>query len=350
MAWAKTPSSGLGIAADAPVILLGCSYSGVVAAFAGARHPQAFAGVVANSAPINSTADFAAYNLHAVKELGDPVAGGSAACETTVRDAFSQLVDILDKQGPTALGQSLYSCTPLTSAGDAATALRALGPLWIGQAVQYANVAPFCYYLERTAANTSTALEALLAVQNVTSREPPCYHIDEAGFVSFLQGDTRDPSGAAWDRQYFFLSCAEFGGFHTCNAAGGGDSSEHCAFGAGTFNLEWFDNLCKEVFHDPSVASAAAAQAGSNLLYKEFGGNDAFIGHNVLFVNGGIDEWAGLSVTKATGSSMPEPIFVADSGHCSISGASYAANPPDWVAARAQVAKQVGQWIKEFKA
>lgn len=382
-------------------VLFGCSYSGVVAAYARTAHPEAFLGAVASSAPVEPEADFHQYNDVLMDSMRAPVAGGSDACATTITEASQQMGQLIatGADGVAKLGRMFNSCTPLSTAKDGAFLMRGVLDTTLGfhivqSTVPYNLIGYVCNVLAR--APGSTALDKLAAW--ATSVGTCDDDFGYAEYVAYLRSN--ETSIEDWDKQYQYLQCTQFGWFHTCD---GGD----CPFPP-LLPLSFYQDLCSDGFGLAANATAVGAAA----LKARYGGRSpstsvtnvqfgelaapaslcsAWVGCRAvcacarslallvsdrrlastclcnLFgttriavtafthrpwttpglaaVAGQLDPWTALTVTTLpAGSQLPKPIVMPDGSHCSNTAVS-PYDPPGVVAAQAAVRDEVGRWL-----
>ena len=100
-----------------PVVLLGCSYSGTVAAYA--HTSPGVVGVVASSAPVQPEVAMESYHASIASAFSDPSAGGSAACGGLITAAFSNASTMMARGDWHALASAWGSCEPVTELEDA---------------------------------------------------------------------------------------------------------------------------------------------------------------------------------------------------------------------------------------
>lgn len=158
-----------------------------------------------------------------------------------------------------------------------------------------------------------------------------CRSYDYSGYINDVRNTTWDPTLTY--RQWFFQTCNEFGFYQTS------DKEPH-VFGH-HFPLSFYIQQCVEIFGDKFNRSYVdAAVARTNTLY---GALDIEV-TNVVFVQGSIDPWHALGITKTRNPKAPA-IFINGTGHCANLFPPSDDDLPVLKEAREQIGQLISTWL-----
>jgi len=161
----------------------------------------------------------------------------------------------------------------------------------------------------------------------------PCMNISYADMIAQLQDVDAWGEGSVGMRQWTYQSCNEFGYFQSTD-------SDNQPFGD-LVPIEYWTRQCNDIFGVEFDVDDRVAQ--TNLIY---GGRDlpASGATNILFVNGNIDPWHSLSVTKSISDSV-KAILIDGTAHCRNISPPGPNDPPGLEAAQKETLKIIGQWL-----
>jgi len=148
------------------------------------------------------------------------------------------------------------------------------------------------------------------------------------------QQEITQPEAGVGDRAWTYQSCTEFGYFQTTNSAAQ-------PFGD-LVPISYYIQMCKDTFGiDYDLPSRITE---TNIYY---GGNNIKPDGptNILFVNGGIDPWHALGVTKDISPTL-KAILIPPTAHCANALHSSDSDPPELIQARKDIAAQIQQWLQ----
>jgi len=338
---------------DAPWVAFGCSYSGLVAAFAaqpegggrgGVGRASPLAGVVASSAPLRAQTRFDNYTNALMLAMADPAAGGSARCGAAVQASLAAGAALVAEgtRGWEELAAGWGFCSAPTSLIDAQWAWRFVTEYTLGfQFVQESRGGIISYACAKALGAGPAALAPVAAILNVSSQGQCVDAAPLADFVRELRNTTVAPSESA--RQYTWLKCTELGWFHTCDAPDGCTAAGAApAAGGGPLPLSLFQTLCMDALGIGPGAQAAAGAA----LNERFGGT-APPGREdgrVQYVTGDADPWRFLGADPQA-SFSPPVVRVEGGWHCSDMDPLSLYTPAPVRAARASVRASVARFL-----
>ncbi|OQR90555.1 serine protease family S28, partial [Achlya hypogyna] len=303
----------------APWIAWGYSYAGMLSAWFKLKYPTLVAGAVSSSAPVQAQVDMKEYAEGVTRGL---MHHGGQECVDHVRSAMTDLHALVD-----ADSDDLYAkfgvCGKLGSTRSKYLFEWNMAHAFKGMA-QYKtlnghSLASTCHYLKNQA-NGATALDRLSTwYMSFTKACPP---------KTQTPTPTTDQPGWVWNRllkqtannqfgQWAYQTCKEFGFLQTT-------SSGTTPFAG----LEFISP--NNVFSYSSCARFGIdrRQLILNVMATnaKYGGWDIDV-ENVLFTNGEIDPWAGLSVTKQPKNPKSRFIVIKGATHCEDAYLPWSAGP-----------------------
>eukprot|EP01139_Manchomonas_bermudensis_P010090 Amastigsp_a339948_8.p2 type:complete len:268 gc:universal Amastigsp_a339948_8:871-68(-) len=197
------------------------------------------------------------------------------------------------------------------------------------------NIGSACA-LMLNASSGATPLARLATLYNVLN--PQCTDVSFADSVAQLQ-NTSTEGATAMMRAWTYQTCTEFGFYQTC------DPDSYCLFTSAPFvdTLDSSFELCELAFGITAAENLAAIDA-TNAHYGGWHPN----GSRVLWVNGAIDPWHGLSVLEP----LPgQPTYwVHGSSHHAWTFPPKTTDQASVIQARVAIAAQVQSWLDEAAA
>ena len=134
-------------------------------------------------------------------------------------------------------------------------------------------------------------------------------------------------------------TCTEFGFYQTC------EIGSICFYTQGLNLLPDMDDFCKV---DYGIAQEQIARSidATNAFY---GADRPDLAHNasrIMYVNGDVDPWSGLSILKALSKDLPT-LIVQGASHHAWTHPTYSTDQASVVTARRMIRQQVSAWLAE---
>ena len=330
------------------IVLLGCSYSGTVAAYT--QSTESIAGVYASSTPVQPEVEMESYHVTMAEAFADPAAGGSPQCSALITGALQNASSMMARGSFIELQDAWASCSPITELNDARfmfynTVDIAFGSIYVQENTE--RFIPYvCYFLsyavDGLGASPAEAWRQLLV--NVTfAAASGCTPGGGTGDWNAYIAQIASPnatyvgsSSTRSDRQWWYLQCAHVGWMHTCTYNG------HCPYASPGIDfdplpVDWYAELCQGAFglsiNDTSLGVAALEPLASASMSSS----------NIFAINGDADPWHVISLLPPPTSTR---ILVGGSWHCADMGAPMNSDPQGLAAARLAVAAQVHIWFE----
>ncbi|KAG9456822.1 hypothetical protein H6P81_001330 [Aristolochia fimbriata] len=315
------------ISADnCPVIVIGGSYGGMLAAWFRLKYPHIAMGALASSAPILYFDDLTPPNgYHFV--VTEDFKEASESCYSTVRESWFEIDRIASQSdGLAALTQKFKSCNPLNRSTELKDYLESLYCV----SAQYDAppdypVNELCKAIDG-APQGSGVLDRILAGVVAVNRERNCYDMGDRGF------DTTVTNG--WDWQ----TCSEL-------AIPMGRGSNDTMFQASPFDLnEYMESCHKEYGVYPRPHWVTTEFGGHNIrrVLEKFA-------TNIIFSNGLRDPYSSGGVLQNISDSIVA-VYTTEGSHCLDILAS-SSKDPDWLTKQRDTeVKMIEGWIAEYKA
>jgi len=306
----------------------GGSYPGMLAAWVRLRFPHLIHAAVSSSAPVRAKEEMTEYNDIAAAAYSVASVGGSKACTAAIAKGHQLVGELmLSAPGRATLGK-LFHLDNKTAAG---LANRPQQRDFAGEGVAYfpsqgndpastdpfSNIKLICEMMTNTSAGDE--VKRLAAVRN--------------GQQSWLH-DTAESSAGMPDF-WGYQTCTEFAFYQTC------DVGSDCMYTQGLDLLADEESFCQSEFKIPEVLVKANVD-DTNTFY----GGDHPAGTRVLWVNGEVDPWHGLSVLKNLSAEMPA-IWVPGASHHAWTHPSADCTQDTVIKARKQIRDQVTKWLAE---
>jgi serine protease 16 len=157
--------------------------------------------------------------------------------------------------------------------------------------------------------------------------------------------DSGDRDGGAprrahsWMDYWGWQTCTEFGFYQTCEVG------SRCFFTQGLNLLSDDDAFCEAQWNITPQQIAASITATN----EHYGAGRPDLAHNasrILYVNGNVDPWSGLSILKSPAPGLPV-LEVEGASHHAWTHPSKAGDQQSVIDARATIRKQVSAWLAE---
>ncbi|KAM4628161.1 thymus-specific serine protease [Polymixia lowei] len=319
-------------------ISFGGSYPGALSAWFRGKFPHLVFGAVASSAPVRAKLDFSTYNKIVGLSLANEAVGGSDNCVADVRDAFDAVEAALRGGNASQVATDFNCCEIPKDLDDQIELMQNLADIVMGT-VQYneemvvMSIDKLCDIMTNKSEEVYDRLVKLVEIYRFRIAEP-CLDVSLEQTLKDLMNTSLE-SALKSERQWFYQTCTEFGYYQTCEVAS-------CPFSR-MLTLQAQTKLCSMLFHI-SQQSLPAHIAFTNSYY----GEDHPRTHRVLYVNGGIDPWHGLSVVhnKTEDWDKDQAIFIEDTAHCADMGVNKATDRHTLKEARREIEMHVAKWLK----
>eukprot|EP00908_Phaeocystis_cordata_P002847 Transcript_13091.p1 GENE.Transcript_13091~~Transcript_13091.p1 ORF type:complete len:506 (-),score=202.27 Transcript_13091:1411-2928(-) len=347
-------------------VSFGGSYPGMLAGWFRVKYPSLVHAAVASSAPVQAKVDMQEYNDIVASAYAIPTVGGSAACMDAIASghaAIGKLMNTsagrkqLEKQfglGRMARLDTHAGQQRFAGGGVASFPAQSNDPTCTRPGCDINHI---CQVMTSDGPDDAVArLARLRKLQRTEEQQeqeqeqqerqhqeqpPPMV---EAATGSAGGGARRRLAGVAelhrsldyWGWQ----TCNEFGFYQTCEVGSG------CFFTQGLVLLPDEMGFCQELYQI-SPATVAANVAASNKFYG--GARPDLLSPpatRVLYPNGNVDPWHGLSVLSAPTPQLPV-LMVDGASHHAWTHPSAPTDQPTVVAARAAIRQQVAAWLAE---
>uniref|UniRef100_A0A6P7H1A2 Serine protease K12H4.7 n=1 Tax=Diabrotica virgifera virgifera TaxID=50390 RepID=A0A6P7H1A2_DIAVI len=281
---------------DVKWIVFGCSYPGNLAAWMRLKHPDLVHGTVSTSAPLLAKLDFPEY----LEDVAASFRASSQTCINALQQSFDQVQVLLQTvAGQKNLNQLFHLCEDISLSVnnplDMSNFFRKLIMVFADM-IQYnkklwglqniTTVDWLCGIL-LDQSNNEPAINRLANAFNV-NQNGNCfsykYDIEISEFTNTAWGSLR----SFGDRQWAYQTCTEFGYFQT----------------SAQFPLSFFIQRCQDIFKSPynkmfldqAINRTNAFYGGLSIVNKV---------SNVVFVQGTLDPWRLLGITKSLNYKAP---------------------------------------------
>lgn len=317
-----------------PIIAIGGSYGGMLAAWFRMKYPHLVVGALSASAPIWQFENLANCGVFMKITTDDFRKSGPNCAESILRSwgAINQLSNT--SSGLQWLTTALHLCRPLTS-GDIPLLKNWLSETWVNLAmVDYPYASNFlqplpawpvkvvCQYLKNPNVSDTLLLQNIFQALNVYynySGKAKCLNISETATSSL--GST------GWSYQ----TCTEMVMPFCTN--GIDDMFEPEEWDLKTFSDNCFDSW--------------GVRPRPSWITTLYGGKNISSHSNIVFSNGDLDPWSGGGVTKDITDTLVA-INIRDGAHHLDLRASTAFDPPTLLLARLLEVKHMKRWISDF--
>lgn len=308
----------------------GGSYPGMMAAWSRLKHPELIHASVASSAPVLAQLDMPEYNdrVASAYAVSDNGVGGSQECTEAIRKGHEVVGSLLQSQD----GQSRLETIFGLSSGYLQTA--SSQRQFAGQGVAYFPAQ----------GNDPTCESAGCNIGNICAIMLDESHGEELLRLAYLskvqQGgkavDVSVPTYSFW----FYQTCTEFGFYQTC------ETNSSCFFTRGLSTLEHQTAGCSRWDISPSEIEASIEATNAHYGGVRPTGPDGQLGSCVMWPNGEVDPWAGLSVLESPGQEQPV-LYVGGASHHAWTHASATSDQPSVGSARLTIRDQVDAFLQQ---
>ncbi|XP_058401496.1 lysosomal Pro-X carboxypeptidase [Diceros bicornis minor] len=322
-------------AKNQPVIALGGSYGGMLAAWFRMKYPHMVVGALAASAPIWQFEDMVPCGVFMEIVTRDFRKSGPNCSESIHKswDAINRLAST--GTGLHWLSEALHLCSPLTNSQDVQHLKDWISETWVNLAmVDYPYESNFlqplpawpikvvCQYLENPSVSDTQLLQNIFQALNVYynySGQVRCLNMSETATSSL--------GSLGWSYQ----ACTEMVMPFCSN---GIDDM----FEPHSWNLQEFSDDCFKQW---------GVRPRPSWITTMYGGKNISSHTNIIFSNGDLDPWSGGGVTKDITDTLVA-ITIPEGAHHLDLRANNAFDPTTVLLARSLEVRYMKQWIKNF--
>ncbi|ULU03218.1 hypothetical protein L5515_005502 [Caenorhabditis briggsae] len=301
---------------NAKWVTFGGSYSGALAAWTRAKHPELVYAAVGSSGPVQAEVDFKEY----LEVVQNSITRNSTACAASVTAGFNLVAQLLQTtDGRKQLKTAFHTCQDIQLddknlkyfwetvyspymeivqySGDAAGAFAT--QLTISNAI--------CKYHLNAKTDTLTKMKQVNDYFNLVQEYYGCNDINYQAFIDFM-ADTSF-GYAQSDRAWVWQTCTEFGYYQSTSSATAGPW-----FG-GNANLpaQYYIDECTAIYG--GAYNSQEVQTAVDYTNQYYGGRDGLTTSRILLPNGDIDPWHALGkLTSSTADIVP--VVINGTAHC----------------------------------
>ncbi|OAD55889.1 Putative serine protease K12H4.7 [Eufriesea mexicana] len=330
---------------DTKWIAFGGSYAGSLAAWLRSKYPHLVHGAVSASGPLLAEIDFQEYYVvveNAIKEY-------SEACIDSIVEANKQFHIMLHHPiGQQGIAKKFVLCDPIdrgsTKHNDISNLYETIASNFAG-IVQYnkdnrnnsamANmtIESACDILTNETLGIAIDRLAILNTKILNASKEKCLDYMYSKMIHKLRNVSWTNEQAEGGRQWMYQTCTEFGFFQTSTARPNLFSE--------TFPVDFFIQQCIDVFGPRyNMHLLKSAVYRTNILYGALNLKVT----NVVFVQGSVDPWHILGLTKSSNPQMPV-IYINGTAHCANMYPPSKNDPPQLANARIDIARFIYQWL-----
>ncbi|KAG6570833.1 Lysosomal Pro-X carboxypeptidase, partial [Cucurbita argyrosperma subsp. sororia] len=311
-------------AKDCPVIVLGGSYGGMLAAWFRLKYPHVALGALASSAPILYFDDITPHNGYysiATKDFREV----SESCYETIRDSWSEMEAIASKDnGLSILSKEFKTCSPLNSYSQLEDYLWSMyaGAAQYNQPPRY-PVTRICDGIDGASSGSGT-LGKIAAGVFAYEGKLSCYNLEP-------KNETETDVGWRWQK------CSEM-----VMPIG---TDNDTMFPTYTFDLRSFINHCNQLY---------GVSPRPHWVTTYYGGNDIKLhlqrfGSNIIFSNGLKDPYSSGGVLQSLSDSLLA-VHTANGSHCLDILRANETDPQWLVKQRETEVSIIKEWMRKYYA
>lgn len=323
-----------GLTAQNKWVTWGGSYPGMVAGWSRLKHPELIHASVASSAPVLAQVDMPEYNnrVAAAYSVSNNGVGGSESCTAAIRKGHEMIGVMFETDdGQRELEQQFGLRSGSLASRSAQESFAGFGVAnFPSQSNDLTCTWPACNIAKICEIMIDESLGdelARLAVLNSARRgEDRNDDIDDEGKTMGLPD--------FWGYQ----TCREFGFYQTC------ETNSSCMFTRGLVTLDRFTSGCQRYGISPAQIEANVKDTNAHYGGLRPSGPDGNLGTCVVWPNGEVDPWAGLSVMEAPSEDQPV-LYVEGASHHAWTHASLDSDQDSVVTARLAIRKQVEAFL-----
>lgn len=321
-------------AKHSPVIAIGGSYGGMLAAWFRMKYPHVVVGALASSAPIWQFKDLVPCDVF-YKIVTDDFSESGKGCSESIRRSWKAVDNLTSTDGGLQwLTEAFHLCSPLKSKEDALFFKSWLSETWVNLAmVDYPYEANFlqplpawpiqvvCKFLREPSLPDKDLLQNIFQAVNVYYN-----HTGNTQCLNTSQTATGNLGYIGW----YYQACTEM----VMPMCSNGVSD---MFEPQQWDFKAFSDDCSQQFGvRPRADWATTAYGGKNISSHS----------NIIFSNGGLDPWSGGGVSVHISDSLVTIVIPEGAHHLDLRF-NNPSDPQSVLKARALEVQYMKQWIKE---
>ncbi|KAI4457715.1 protease s28 pro-x carboxypeptidase-related [Holotrichia oblita] len=307
---------------NSKVVVVGGSYSAMLATWMRVKYPHLVDAALSSSAPLRAVADFYEYYEVVAKSLEDV----SEECVSTIAEAMDEIDTRFQTESGIADVSTLLGMeNPVNASEPNRSYFFSTLASPFAQLVQYASGTDLEDACSTLLSYEGTAFKKFISYINMYYH--PYTITDYDYYVSYLR-NPRITSGIY--RQWYYQTCTEYGFYQTA-------SSTKQPFK--NFGVDLFIKLCEDAFEIPQEVLNLGIER-TNLLY----GSVAPEVTRVVSTHGTVDPWHPLGVLNDVN---PEaPVFVINgASHCADLSSLGSSDSAEMINAKTKVKEYIAEWI-----
>ncbi|XP_052525984.1 lysosomal Pro-X carboxypeptidase [Tympanuchus pallidicinctus] len=323
-------------AQHSPVIAIGGSYGGMLAAWFRMKYPHVVVGALAASAPIWQFGDLVPCGAYFTIVTNDFKKSGTG-CSESIRNSWSAINHLSSTDaGLQWLSRTFHLCSPLKNLQDAAMLKSWLSETWIDLAmVDYPYKADFlqplpawpirevCKFLKDPSLSDKLLLQNVFQAINIYynyTGETSCFDMSETA--------TKNLGQLGW----YYQVCTEMV-MPMCT------DGVHDMFEPQKWDFEALSDECFKLW---------GVRPRPSWILSMYGGKNISSHSNIIFSNGGLDPWSAGGVTQNITDSLVA-IVIPDGAHHLDLRSRNPCDPKSVQQARALEVHYMKQWIAKAK-
>nr|XP_006628138.2 PREDICTED: lysosomal Pro-X carboxypeptidase [Lepisosteus oculatus] len=321
-------------AQQSPVIALGGSYGGMLAAWLRMKYPHVVVGALASSAPIWQFPGLVPCGVF-YKIVTDDFSKSGSGCSESIRRSWKAIDNVTStEEGLQWLSSEFRLCTPLKNKEDAMAVKSWLQETWVNLAmVDYPYEANFlqplpawpikvvCQYLKDPSLPDTALLQGIFQAVNVYYN-----HTGNTQCLNTSQTATGNLGYIGW----YYQACTEMV-MPMCS------DGVNDMFEAQMWDFQAFSDECYGQF---------GVRPRADWAITVYGGKNISSHSNIIFSNGGLDPWSGGGVTQKISGSLVV-IMIPEGAHHLDLRYNNAYDPQSVLNARDLEVQYMKKWIKE---
>ncbi|KAG8431555.1 hypothetical protein GDO86_018247 [Hymenochirus boettgeri] len=329
----KTTISG---AQDSPVIALGGSYGGMLAAWFRMKYPDVVVGAIASSAPIWQFEDLVPCNTY-YQIVTNDFKNSGPGCSESVRNSWAAINRMAEtSDGLQWLSGVFHLCSPLKTKEDVISFKGWLSETWVSLAmVDYPYAANFleplpawpiqvvCKFLKNPNGGDKELLQNIYQAVNVYynyTSDAECLNTSQTA------------SGSLGDQGWNYQACTEM----VMPFCSDGVTD---MFEAQTWDFQAYSDECYKQW---------GVRPRSSWITTVYGGKNITSHSNILFSNGGLDPWSAGGVKESLSESLVAIVIPEGAHHLDLRS-NNANDPKSVLGARALEVEYMKKWIKQAR-
>lgn len=313
----------------------GGSYAGSLAGWSRAKHSDLIHASVASSAPVLAKLDIREYNniLAKAYSVSDNGVGGSQACEDAIRYGHQKIDITFQSAGGSRYLEKVFGLPKNALKSEDAQ------KRFAGKGVAKFPAAdndPLC---TEPACNIKSICEIMLDESKEVDEVQRLADVRKLQKTWMPKKDELERGLAYLPDFWKYQTCTEFGFYKTCEVG------SECFFTQGYLTLKFFEEECKKW-----NISREQTEKGIEATNEHYGGkrptgtDDTKLAKCVMWVNGEVDPWLGLSVVEEPNAEQTV-LMISGASHRTWTHPSGQGDQPSVVAGRLTIRRQVEKFL-----